>query len=232
MAQHNCLRQIWIASAWCFLYGALGVAADHIHVEATQACMYILFLLLLALHLKSRRKNDIGILGRRIHISDFIPGVPLLIFPLFCAARTGFGSAAEPIRIAAMVNLLCAAFFEEVFFRKTLAELLIPRMGRMPSIAITAAAFGLAHALLPDIAVSDRIIRCLYAASTGVIFSLLSLRSGHIFPAFGIHAAINILVECFPAEIENHELIAAAALQMIYGLFLYRYCRKKGRFMI
>ena len=232
MAQHNCLRQIWIASAWCFLYGVLDVAADRIHADAVRTCMYLLFLLLLALHLKSRRKNDIGILGRRIHISDFIPGVPLLIFPLFCAARTGFGSAAEPIRIAAMVNLLCAAFFEEVFFRKTLAELLIPRMGRMPSIAITAAAFGLAHALLPDIAVSDRIIRCLYAASTGVIFSLLTLRSGYIFPAFGIHAAINILVECFPAEIKSRELIAAAALQMIYGLFLYRYCRKKGRFVI
>ena len=232
MAQHNCLRQIWIASAWCFLYGALGVAADHIHVEATQACMYILFLLLLALHLKSRRKNDIGILGRRIHISDFIPGVPLLIFPLFCAARTGFASAAEPMRIAAMVNLLCAAFFEEVFFRKTFSELLMPRMERMPCIVITAAAFGLAHALLPDIAAGDRIAQCLYAASTGVIFSLLTLRSGYIFPAFGIHAAINILVECFPAEIKSRELIAAAALQMIYGLFLYRYCRKKGRFVI
>lgn len=232
MAHHDCLKQIWIASAWCFLYGVLGVVADRIHVDAARTCMYLLFLLLLALHLKSRRTNGIGILNRKICASDFIPGIPLLIFPFFCAARTGFASAAEPMRIAAMVNLLCAAFFEEVFFRKTLAELLIPHMGRMPCIAITAAAFGLAHALLPDIATGDRIARCLYAASTGVIFSLLTLRSGRIFPAFGMHAAINILVECFPFEVKSRALIAAAALQMIYGLFLYRYCRKKGRFVI
>lgn len=232
MSHHDCLRQIWIASAWCCLYGILGVAADRIHADAARTCMYILLLLLLALHLKSRRKNDIGILNRKICASDFTPGIPLLIFPLFCAARTGFGSAAEPIRIAAMVNLLCAAFFEEVFFRKTLAELLIPRMGRMPCIAITAAAFGLAHALLPDIAAGDRIAQCLYAASTGAIFSLLTLRSGYIFPAFAMHAAINILAECFPTEIKSRALIAAAALQMIYGLFLYRYCRIKGRFVI
>lgn len=232
MAHHDCLRQIWIASAWCCLYGIFGIAADRIDVDAARTGMYLLLLLLLALHLKSRRTNGIGILNRKICVSDFVPGVPLLIFPLFCAARTGFAPAADPIRIAAMVNLLCAAFFEEVFFRKTLAELLMPRMGRMPCIAITAAAFGLAHALLPGIAAGDRIARCLYAASAGMVLSLLTLCSGRIFPAFGTHAAINILVECFPSEIKSHTFIAAAVLQMIYGLAFYRYCRKKERFVI
>lgn len=113
-------------------------------------------------------------------------------------------------------NVILGPFAEEVLFRGFLIHEL-STIGRWPAarvIAVSGLLFGLAHVgnggaflLIPGIAVG------------GAVFAWMTLHRRTIWPAIGVHAALNLWWDLFPTQaLLGHALSLLAAVALILAL--------------
>ena len=88
-------------------------------------------------------------------------------------------SEALAVTIAIVV---IAPVAEELFFRGALFEGLRVRYGAAFAICFTAALFGVSH---------GSVVAAIYATLAGLVFGVLRLRTGSVFPSVVLHASIN-----------------------------------------
>lgn len=99
-----------------------------------------------------------------------------------------------------------AAFGEEIGWRSFLLPLLMDELGARKAVLLDGVLWGIAHAPLvcfglnytgeyPGAPWSGILMMVLFAATTGIFFSYLTLKSRSIFPACIAHGAINAIRE-------------------------------------
>jgi membrane protease YdiL (CAAX protease family) len=100
---------------------------------------------------------------------------------LFAGAGEGFGF----LLVAATVALV-APLWEEVLFRGLLLRSLQRRLGAVPAVLLSSAAFGVLHAQ-PGRGVALVVV----TGALGVVLAVVTLRAGRLGPAVVAHAAFN-----------------------------------------
>lgn len=135
------------------------------------------------------------------YIGGQAPGLPRLTLP----AVIGFGFLFILAAPLVVVNH-AAAFGEEVGWRAFLLPLLVEEWGVRRAVLLNGVLWGLVHAPLvcfglnytgsyPGAPWSGILMMVLFAVSTGMFLSWLTLSSGSIFPACIAHGAINAVRE-------------------------------------
>jgi hypothetical protein len=119
----------------------------------------------------------------------------------------GFAGAVDERPTGYLVVLFVATmaigFNEETWFRGIVLAGYRRTMGDGPAIAVTAALFGLGHLINAalGLSVADVITQVIVTTATGVVFGLIRVRTGSIYPAIATHGLYNAaLLSIAPAE--------------------------------
>lgn len=155
----------------------------------------------------------------------------LLVFPLFVGmlALLGGVRAAEPVLlVAVLLGIALAAFGEEVIYRGLLWRALIPKMGAVRAVAVTALLSGLLNAGRPILGGPwpEAVYLTVLAIFSGVAYAALRWRTASIWPVILLHLVFNVAGEIStPGTIPYLRPLLALAIPFVllgYGLFLLR----------
>lgn len=116
-------------------------------------------------------------------------------------ALGGFGASVLGLFVVSVVPGVC----EELLFRGAILGLLRKRLGDPSAVLLQAAAFALLHGFA---------IRLPHTFALGLLFGLLTLRTGSLWPAILVHAAHNLSASLLPPE----RLVAWGAEPAAYGV--------------
>lgn len=110
---------------------------------------------------------------------------------------------------SAVIIVIVAPLFEEIFFRGFLYRILRGRMGLWPALVIGGSLFGAVHAA------SGGLLAVALIAPLGFLLCLVYERSGSLYPCIALHALNNGLVAA-----SEFDRISEIALAMCGGMLL------------
>jgi len=123
--------------------------------------------------------------GVVIGVALFAATIGVLCLAGACTIERGDGVRAALGGLAAAIG---AALLEELMFRAILFRIVEQRLGTWIALAISAALFGLVHALNPGATVTSTVAIMLEA---GILLGAAFVRTRRLWMAFGLHAAWN-----------------------------------------
>lgn len=186
--------------------GALGVMlalhrSDFTSVGAvlriTLPALCLLVVAQIVLMARWRVDAAVGFVG--IPARAWVMGLPLLLISGAVASRGGFyylDGVGVNVWIVFVAALAVAALAEELTFRGFLLSALGARMSQVAAIALSSAAFGIAHAMaaIADWNLAGIAPQVLAASMIGVLLALIRLRVGSILLGVVLHFGWNFAV--------------------------------------
>ena len=132
-------------------------------------------------------------IGLAIGVATQVALIPLLYIPIFwltgdqdvsAPARGLTDRATDPVGVALLVSIVVvgAPIIEELFFRGLLLRSVEKRFGTRWALAATSLLFGAIHLQLPQFPA---------LATAGLVFGILTVRSGRLGPAIWAHVGFN-----------------------------------------
>ena len=155
--------------------------------------------------------------------------LPLLLLPVLNLIPLMFSghSAVLPLRFKGLLISLFWVCVEEIIFRG-----IIPvaagehlKLSAIQSAAAASALFALFHfaGIVKGTEFSYVAVQALLAFGAGFSFSSLVYRCGSIFPGTAVHFLLNLTADiCGDNALPNALWICAAALCVVYGIYLFR----------
>lgn len=151
-----------------------------------------------------------------------VPLVPMFLNLIPGLAVSGPGQLLQVLGLTLMVG-----FSEEAFFRGLMLRALLPR-GAWRAVLVTAALFGLTHALntLAGKSGPDVAAQVLYAMAIGFGYAAVALRTGALWPLVVIHFLADFagLLQrpgfALSPTLEMGMVLGTTALFVAYGLWL------------
>lgn len=121
-----------------------------------------------------------------------LPYAPVLLVPFVNLLVAG--SQPWQPSAARLVIILCAALFEELFFRGYLIGILLERgMRPLTTVVLSATTFACLHLLNAfDVGIAYASAQFLAAASMGVAFGFIRLSSDSVYPCMLVHLLMNL----------------------------------------
>lgn len=160
------------------------------------------------------------------YVNDIFAG----LFPMNQSAIPDILQLAENLpALAADFVLACviAPVFEELIFRKIIAERLRP-FGDMTALLVSGIAFGLFH---------QNFMQMFYAAALGLLFGYVYFRTGKLWMAILLHSLFNLLGGILPSVLHIWcgawaAPIASIITLVFWGLGVWRFIALRRSFML
>lgn len=218
----------WIGSyvLLCSLADGASEALGMAKCITAPLCVLLSLMLWCWLH-KNGLEQRFGLCRLKGRAKDYLYFVPLA---LICLANLSGGIA---LRMSGMetflyvLSMLGVGFLEEVIFRGLLFRAM-EENGMKQAMLVSAATFGLGHIvnLLNGAPVADTLVQIVGACVLGLLFVLLYVRCGSLWPCILTHGILNSLSAFAPEQGDWLGALIIMALAALYMLWIWKH--KKG----